>query len=61
LEDLDVNGRIILKWVSRSRVLRFGTDLSGSGYEQVACSCEHGKEPSGFTKKRQFLDQLKDR
>jgi len=26
----------------------------------VAGSCEHGNEPSGFTKGREFLDYLSD-
>jgi hypothetical protein len=33
-----------------------GLDSSGSGYEQVAGSCEHGDEPSGSIKGREFLD-----
>jgi hypothetical protein len=55
LEDLDIDGRIILKWVSRHMILRFGMDLSGSEYAQVAGSCEHGNESSGFTKKKEAV------
>jgi hypothetical protein len=34
----------------------YGLDASGSGQGQVADSCEHGNEPSGSTKGREFLD-----
>jgi hypothetical protein len=33
-----------------------GMDLSGSGQWPVAGFCEHGNEPSGFTKGGEFLD-----
>jgi len=33
-----------------------GVDRAGSGYEQVAGTCECGNEPSGFTKCGEFLD-----
>jgi hypothetical protein len=55
LKYLDIDGRIILKWVSRHRVLRLGTDLSGSGSEKVTDSCQHGNEISGFTNKREYI------
>jgi len=31
-------------------------DTAGSGQGPVAGSCEHGNEPSGFIKGREFLD-----
>jgi hypothetical protein len=33
-----------------------GLDVSGSGWGQVAGSCEHGNEPSGSIKGEKFLD-----
>jgi hypothetical protein len=36
-----------------------GLDRSGSGYGQVAGTCECGNELSGSTKCREFLDQLR--
>jgi hypothetical protein len=33
-----------------------GLELSNSGQEQVAGSCEFGNEPSGFIKCGEFLD-----
>jgi len=38
---LDINGRIILKWLLRSRIMWCELDSSGSGYRPVASSCEH--------------------
>jgi hypothetical protein len=35
---------------------RCGLDASGSGQKSVAGSCEHGSEPSGYIKGREFLD-----
>jgi hypothetical protein len=56
LQDLGVVGRIISKrfyqdigWVCR-------LDSSGSGYEQVAGSCEYDNKPSCFIKCRGFLE-----
>jgi hypothetical protein len=53
-EDLGIDGKIILKWIFR--IVGEGLDSSGSGL--VAGSCEHGNEPSGFIKGREFLDKL---
>jgi hypothetical protein len=53
LDDLDVNGRIILKYILRNRLC--GLNSSGSGQGPVAGSCEHGNEPSGFVKARNLL------
>jgi hypothetical protein len=56
LEDVGVDGRIILKWISEGeRVIKCGLDSSGSGEGPVAGCCEHGNESSssitggGFT------------
>jgi hypothetical protein len=37
-----------------------GLDSSGSGYEPVAGSCEHGNKHSGSIKGGEFLRQLSD-
>ena len=36
----------------------YGLDRAGSGYGQVAGTCECGDEPSGSIKCREFLDYL---
>jgi len=38
---------------------RHGLDRSGSGYGQVAGTCECSNEPSGSIKRREFLDKLR--
>ena len=37
----------------------YGLDLAGSGWGNVAVSCECGNEPSGSIKFGEFLDYLK--
>jgi hypothetical protein len=37
-----------------------GLNSSGSGYGQVADSCEHDNEPSASIKGGELLDQLRD-
>jgi hypothetical protein len=39
---------------------RCGLDASGSGYEPVPVSCEHGNELWHSTKCAEFLDQLNE-
>jgi hypothetical protein len=36
----------------------YGLDWAGSGYIQVAGTCECGNEPSGSIKRGEFLDWL---
>jgi hypothetical protein len=55
-EDLGVDGRIILERIMENRVGEYGLDSSGSGCGPVAGCCEHGNEPSGSVKGREFLD-----
>ena len=50
LEDPDVDGRIILKWILLTSNGERGQDRSGSGLGQAAGSCECGDEASGFHK-----------
>jgi len=47
---------IILKWIFRKSDVGHGLDLSGSGYGQLAGSCECGNEPSGSIKCKEFFD-----
>jgi len=56
LGDLGVDGRIILRWISGSGMWRYGLDPTGSGWGQVASTCECGNEPSGYIKCGEFLD-----
>jgi len=39
-------------------VFESALDSSGSGKEQVACSCEHSNEPMSSIKCQEFLDHL---
>jgi hypothetical protein len=55
-ENLGVDGRIILEWVTDKRVGSYGLDASGSGYGPVGGSCEHSNETSGFLKGGESLD-----
>ena len=54
--DPDVDGRIILRWIFRKWEGLWGLDGVGSGWGQVAGTCEYGDEPSGSVKCGEFLD-----
>ena len=56
LEDPGIDGRIILRLISRKWDVGHGLDRAGSGYGQVSGTCECGNEPSGFIKCGEFLD-----
>ena len=56
VQDLGVDGRIILKRTFKKYDGGHGLDGFGSGYGQVAICCECGNEPSGSIKRREFLD-----
>jgi hypothetical protein len=56
LEDLAVDGEIILEWIFVKYDRRCGLDSSGSGQGPVASPCEHGNEPTGSIKNGEFVD-----
>lgn len=53
--ETNIGRRIILKWFLRTRMVWRELYLSGSGYRLVACCHEHGNEPSGSIKYREFF------
>ena len=56
LEDLRIDGGIILKWISKRWDGEAWTGLICPGYGQVAGTCERGNEPSGSIKCGEFFD-----
>jgi hypothetical protein len=61
----DVKGRehsgdvgVDAKWILRKEGGKCGPDKLDSEQRPVAGPCEHGNEPLGSTKYREFLDQL---
>ena len=51
-----LDGRIILKWVFKTRVRSHVLDRAGSGYEHVAGCCECGDVTPASIKCGEFLD-----
>jgi hypothetical protein len=47
---------LILEKMLKKLLREYGLDSSGSGQNPVVGCCEHGNEPLGFTKSREFLD-----
>jgi hypothetical protein len=56
MEELGVDGKMILEWILGNRAGRCGLYSSGSGQGPKAGSCEHGNESSGSIRSREFLD-----
>jgi hypothetical protein len=56
LDDLSVDGRIILIWIFKTWDGGHGLDLSDSEEEHVACSGECGSEPLVSIKCGEILD-----
>jgi len=56
LEDLGIDGRIILRWIFRKWDRGHELHRAGSGLGQVAGSCECGNELSGSIKCGEFLE-----
>jgi hypothetical protein len=54
--DPGVDWRIILRWICGKWDVRYGLAQAGSGYGQVAGTCDCGNEPSGFINCGEFLD-----
>ena len=59
LGDPGLDGRIILRWIVREWVVGHVLDRSGSGWGQVADTCECGDEPMGSIRCGEFLDYLR--
>ena len=60
MKEAGVDGTIILRWIFRKWDVGRGLDRGGSGYGQVAGTCECGNEPSGSVKCGKFLDWLRN-
>jgi len=56
LEDLGIDGKIILKWLFEKWDGEHGLDWSGSQKGQVAGYCECGYEPLSFIECEKILD-----
>ena len=54
--DLGVEGRIILRLISRTGLWVYGLDWASSRRRHVAEACGCGTEPSGSVKCGEFLD-----
>jgi len=59
LKDLGIDGRIILKWISKKWDWEAWTYWSGSGQGQMADDCKCGNELSDTIKCGEFPDGLK--
>ena len=56
LEDLDVDGKVILKWILRKEDEVMSAPRKG----QVAGFCEHGAIPSGSVTCLEYRDRLRN-
>jgi hypothetical protein len=56
LEDLDIDGRIKLKFIFRKLDGKHGLDCYSSVQGQVAGCCERSTEPSGSIKCGEFVN-----
>jgi hypothetical protein len=56
LEHLNIDGRIILKWILGKEGSGWGLDKPGSGQRLLTGSCFQSNEPLGSMKGREYLD-----
>jgi hypothetical protein len=56
IEELGVDGRLILKFILKKQCIRMRTRLISSGQDPVAGSFEHAKESFGSIKCGTFLN-----
>jgi len=59
LEDPDLDGRIVLRWIFRKWNVQLWTGLIWFRMGQVAGTCKRGNELSGSIKCGEFHDQLR--
>jgi hypothetical protein len=52
---LDIDGRIILKWILQKQRVRVRAGFNCLRIGSSGRLCKHGNEPSGFIKGRDFL------
>jgi hypothetical protein len=55
LKNLAIEGKIILKYISRKMMVSFVLDSYGLGLRQVVKLCECGNEHSGYIKCRKVV------
>jgi hypothetical protein len=60
-KDLDIDGRVILKWILEKLSGLNVLHAVGLEQEQVEGSCDQGNEPSSSIKFREIFEQLNDR
>jgi len=60
MEDLGVDGKIILELIFKNCNIGRGLDWDGWEFGQVAGSCEYGNKHSGFIKCGEFLSLHED-
>jgi hypothetical protein len=59
-KDLSVGLRSVLKWILEKSSERCGLDSYGSGYGAGSGTSEHGNEPKGSIKDREYAEYLSD-
>ena len=58
MEDLDVDGRVSLKFVLKKRAWQGLYTIYLARYEVMLSCCEHGNEPSSFIKCKGLAEGL---
>jgi hypothetical protein len=60
LEDVGIDGKIVMEWMLRKQVGWCRLDSPGLGQESVEGYCEYSNEPSNSVKREEFLHQWSD-